>query len=98
MYHFFITQYTLFIVHCSAQSLEDLLEIARENNLELKGLENEYLAALERAPQVSELPDPEAGIGAFPFPVETRLGPQIARLSVTQMFPWFGTLDSKARF
>ncbi len=79
----------------SAQSLDDLMEKAVAENLELKVLDQEYLAALEKAPQVSQLPDPEVGIGAFPFPVETRLGAQTARLSATQMFPWFGTLDSQ---
>ncbi len=64
-------------------------------NLELKIFEKEYLAALEKAPQVSQLPDPEAGIGVFPLPVETRLGAQILRVGATQMFPWKGTLDSK---
>lgn len=79
-----------------AQSVDKLLDLAVTHNLELKVLENEYFAALEKAPQVNQLPDPEVGAGAFPFPVETRLGQQTARLSATQMFPWFGTLDSKA--
>ena len=79
-----------------AQSIDSLLKVGVENNLELKVLENEYLAALERVPQVSQWPDPEAGIGVFPLPVETRLGAQTVRLSATQMFPWFGVLDSKS--
>ncbi len=78
-----------------AQSLEELLSAAVENNLELKVLEKEYLAALEKAPQVSQMPEPEVGAGSFPFPVETRLGPQYFRLSATQMLPWFNSLDSK---
>ena len=77
------------------QTLEELLSTAVENNLELKVLEKEHLAALERAPQVSQMPDPEVGAGGFPFPVETRLGPQYLRLSATQMLPWFGILGSK---
>lgn len=76
-----------------AQALSEFLDMAIQNNLELKVLENEYRAAIERAPQVSQLPDPEIGIGVFPLPVETRLGAQSARLSAMQMFPWFGTLD-----
>lgn len=87
---------TLSFTSASAQSLDDLMGKAVAENLELKVLEQEYLAALEKAPQVSQLPDPEVGVGAFPLPVETRLGAQTARLSATQMFPWFGTLDSKA--
>ncbi len=33
--------------------------------------------------------------GYFINPVETKLGPQQAKLSFTQMFPWFGTLGAK---
>lgn len=79
----------------NAQPLNELLQTATNNNLELKILKNEYLTALEIAPQVSQLPDPELGAGFFPLPVETRLGSQRFRWSVTQMFPWFGLLESK---
>ena len=78
-----------------AQSLDSLVTQAVENNLELKVLEKEYFAALESAPQVSELPDPEVGIGIFPLPVETRLGAQILRVGATQMLPWKGLLNGK---
>ncbi len=78
-----------------AQSPEELLQIAVAQNQELLALKKEYQAALEKAPQVSQLPNPELGVGAFILPVETRLGPQRARLSVTQMFPWFGTLQAQ---
>ncbi len=86
---------TIGFTSISAQSLDSLRSAAVMNNLDLKVLQNEYLASVERAPQVSQLPDPEAGIGAFPFPVETRLGAQVFRLGATQMFPWFGTLARK---
>ncbi len=79
----------------NAQSPESLIQEAVTNNLELKILEKEYFTALEKAPQVSQLPDPEVGVGAFPLPVETRLGPQIIRIGATQMLPWKGILDSK---
>lgn len=85
----------LFSCRLAAQPLEQLLAAADSNNLELKALYQDYLAALEKAPQVSQLPEPEAGLGVFPLPVETRLGPQWVRLSATQMFPWKGTLDSR---
>jgi Cu(I)/Ag(I) efflux system membrane protein CusA/SilA len=79
----------------SGQSLDQLTQEIVAQNPELKMLNSEYRAALERVPQVSQLPDPEIGIGAFPFPVETRLGGQQLRLSATQMFPWFGTLSQQ---
>ncbi len=79
-----------------AQSLEDLLQVAAANNLTLQSLQKEHSAALEKAPQVNQLPDPEFGIGVFPLPVETRLGSQVVRFGATQMLPWPGTLDGKA--
>jgi outer membrane protein TolC len=65
------------------------------NNPSLQALEKQYLSSLERVPQVGQLPDPELGIGAFPLPVETRLGAQVIRIGATQMLPWKGILNSK---
>lgn len=80
----------------SAQDeLNRYLEIAAENNPELKARFNEYMAALEVAPQVKALPDPQVAFGYFIQPVETRVGPQQFKLSASQMFPWFGTLKAK---
>lgn len=78
------------------QSLAQLSDEVITNNLELKVLHTQYLAALEKAPQVSQLPDPELSVSAFPLPVETRLGAQQLRVGFTQMFPWKGTLKGKA--
>ncbi len=78
-----------------AQSPEQLYGQAIESNTALKALEQSYRAALEKAPQINQLPDPEVSIGAFPLPVQTRLGAQQLRLSAGQMFPWFGTLAAK---
>jgi Cu(I)/Ag(I) efflux system membrane protein CusA/SilA len=79
-----------------AQSLDSLLRETMDNNPALKAVTTEYRASLERAPQVSQLPDPEIGVSVFPLPVETRLGAQQFRIGATQMFPWFGTLEKKA--
>lgn len=97
MRNIFLTAISFWLlIPLSAQSPGELFRQAIGQNLQLKVLENDYLAAIEKAPQVSQLPDPEFGIGAFPFPVETRLGAQVARVSGTQMFPWKGSLKSKA--
>lgn len=68
---------------------------AAENNAELKALYKEYLAALEEIPQVGALPDPQAGFEYFIHPMETRLGTQIFMASLSQEFPWFGTLEAR---
>jgi len=77
------------------QELDDYLVIAAENNPGLQAKFKEYMAALEVAPQVRALPDPQAAFAYFISPIETRVGPQQFRLSISQMFPWFGTLETK---
>lgn len=75
--------------------LSQYLEIAAENNPSLKVKFNQYMATLEKVPQVGSLPDPTVAFGYFINPVETRVGPQQAKISVSQMFPWFGTLSAR---
>ncbi len=96
-YKIFLT-ISLLVLSLSAGAqdiLDRYLVVAAENNPGLKTRFNEYLAALEVAPQVKALPDPQLAFGYFIQPVETRVGPQEFRISASQMFPWFGTLKSK---
>jgi outer membrane protein, heavy metal efflux system len=78
-----------------AQNLSDYQRIAAENNPGLQAEYKAYEAAMEKIPQVSSLSDPLFSFGYFLSPVETRVGPQRARFSLTQMFPWFGTLKAQ---
>ncbi|PRY91367.1 outer membrane protein TolC [Marinilabilia salmonicolor] len=78
-----------------AQSLETYFATAAENNPGLQSKYKAFQAALQRVPQVSSLPDPTFSFGYFISPVETRLGPQKAKFSLSQMFPWFGTLKAR---
>src|SRR5690606_3042199 len=55
----------------------------------------EFEAAMQKAPQVSSLPDPTLTMSAFGKMIETRLGRQEAKFSLMQMFPWFGTLKAQ---
>ena len=73
---------------------EQYLMTAAENNPELKASFNEYMASLELVPQVKSLPDPRFAFGYFIQPIETRVGPQQAKISIDQMFPWFGQLKA----
>ena len=75
-------------------ALEGYLKIAAQNNPALKASFNEYLAALERVPQVGSLPDPEGTLGFFLRPMELNGGNQFADIRLMQMFPWFGTLKA----
>lgn len=78
-----------------SQTLDDYLQTAAENNPKLKSSYAQFEAAMQRAPQVSSLPDPTLTMSAFGRMIETRVGAQEARFSLSQMFPWFGTLQAK---
>ena len=77
--------------------LNDYLETAAANNPGLQAKFNEYMAALEVVPQVNTLPDPQLAFAWFISPVETRVGPQQLKISASQFFPWFGTLDAREK-
>ena len=73
-----------------SQSLDDYLQIAVENNPEVKAYFHEYLAAVEQIRQAGALPDPELSIGLFFKPMDRFMGRQHADIQLMQMFPWFG--------
>lgn len=77
------------------QSLDDLFRMAADNNPGLKAKYLQFEAALEKVNQIGILPDPGFSFGYFILPVETRVGPQRARFSLSQRFPWFGTLAAQ---
>lgn len=81
--------------HAQVRMPFEYYEEAAKNNPELRALHNDYLATLQKVPQVGALPDPEVSFAWFISPIETRVGPQTARISGMQMFPWFGTLGQK---
>ena len=86
----------LFNIKAQAQTaLTDYLTIGAQNNPGLKAKFSAYNAALERVPQVGTLPDMQVAFGYFITPIETRVGPQQAKISVSQLLPWFGTLSTK---
>lgn len=79
-----------------SQVPDKYLRMAAENNPGLQAAYAEFEAALQKVPQLKALPDPDLSFGYFISPVETRVGPQRAKLSLSQMFPWFGTLRAQA--
>ena len=77
-----------------AQSLDDYLIQAAENNPGLKAAYARYQATAEQVNQAS-LPDPELQVGAFIRPMERFMGNQTADFKLMQMFPWFGMLSTQ---
>ena len=77
------------------QSLDYYLEVALQKNPDLKAAYFSFEAQLEKVEQVKFLVNPTMGLGYFISPIETRLGSQQTKISLNQIFPWFGTLSAK---
>ncbi len=77
------------------QTLDEYLKTAAQNNPLLKAKFNQYLAAMEKVPQVGSLPDPQVTFGYFISTPETRVGAQQWSVALMQKFPWFGLLKTQ---
>jgi len=83
-------------VASAQQELDNYLVIAAENNPGLQVKFKEYMAALEVAPQVKALPDPQAAFAYFISPIETRVGKEnVANQAAKAKYEAF--LESKSR-
>ncbi|WP_197533951.1 TolC family protein [Symmachiella dynata] len=76
-------------------SLQELEQLALDQNPTLVRLYREYLAASSRSQYVDKLPDPNVGANVFIEPIETAAGSQRANISVSQMIPWLGKLSAE---
>lgn len=78
-----------------SQTLDEYLKVAAEHNPELKAYFHDYMATMQRVPQVGALPDPELSVGFFLQPMERFMGNEQANFQLMQMFPWFGMLGTQ---
>ena len=76
--------------------LEEMVAFALERNPDVRRAFERWQGSLERAPQERALPDPQLTYGYFVARTAERQGMMgRQRVSITQMFPWFGTLDAR---
>ena len=76
-------------------SPDEYIRYALYNSPAVEAAFQRWRAASERLPQVSALPDPRLSFGYYVEEVQTRTGPQEARLGVDQTFPWPGELQDR---
>lgn len=77
-------------------ALEDYLAVAGVHRPVLDADRGRAEALRSRADRVGALPSLRLAWGEMIVPVETRVGPQQRVFSVSQSFPWFGTLGLKS--
>ena len=80
-----------------APDLRAYVTAAVERNPALLESRARYQAARQRVPQVTALPDPVVSFTQALRSVETRVGPQLNSVTLSQAFPWFGTLELRGR-
>lgn len=88
----------LVLIPMQAQLLQSYVMEAEENNPEIQAYELRYDIAVEKSNEQSNLPNTELGAGYFVSEPETRTGAQKLKLSVNQMFPWFGTNSARENY
>ncbi len=72
--------------------LDSYMRLALDRNPGLSRSLAQYRSVLQRLPQVSALPDPMLAITNYIRTPETRVGSQTNAITLSQQFPWFGTL------
>jgi cobalt-zinc-cadmium efflux system outer membrane protein len=83
---------TIFLKTAEAESLDYYLKQVLDSNPEIMAKRIEIDMMEARVKQAGILPDPKLLVGGGVSPVETRLGPQKAKVSISQQLPWFGSL------
>jgi len=78
-------------------ALSELIEEALSQNPQIKAARKEWEASLQVIPQAKSLPDPMLNYSYFGQSVETRLGPQKNKFSLSQKFPFFGKLSIRGK-
>ncbi|MFC2163935.1 TolC family protein [Acidobacteriota bacterium] len=77
--------------------LSDLIQEALEQNPQSRAAYEEWQASLQRIDQAKGFPDPILSYAHFGQSIETRLGPQTDKISLSQRIPFFGKLSQKGK-
>lgn len=75
--------------------LETAVRLALDRNPTLQAARSGAESARQAVREVEALPDPRLSLSQALEPVETRVGPQWQAVSLSQSFPWFGTLGAQ---
>ncbi len=77
--------------------LDSLVDEAVGRNPSVEEAFSRYRAALQRAPQMNALPDPELSVMQYARTPETRVGPQTTMVTLSQRFPWLSKLRAQGQ-
>jgi len=76
--------------HTSDPQVQDLIRVLLDENPEVRSARAFSESLLERVPQARSLDDPQLSYRYFASTPETRVGPQVQTLELSQDLPWAG--------
>ena len=93
----------LFVIICSlytinfisAQTLDDYIQIAKQNNSAIKEKIYDFELAKEKTNEVGLYENTRFALGVFASTPETRVGSQSFNVGVSQKIPWIGALKAE---
>jgi len=88
----------LSITSSKAQSLQDYLDIAKENSSSIQIKNYEYELAKEKVFEIGNNNYTSFNMGYYVQRPETRVGSQVAAGRIKQEFPWFGSKRAEKEF
>ena len=86
------------VLETNAQQLETLIEEALASNPEIQKFELQHDIASEKVNEANTLPNTLVSFSHFVSEPETRTGAQKARVSISQMLPWFGSITARENY
>ncbi|MGD2064247.1 MAG: TolC family protein [Nitrospirota bacterium] len=84
------------VASVEAAGLDDLVATALRDNPQVHAAREAWAASRQVPAQVGAFADPQAGVAWYLSPVETRVGPQEARLFLSQKLPFWGKRGLRA--
>lgn len=85
---------TAMATYAQNDSLSTYIQVALQENPEVKARMATYQAALEAVCPAGTLGDPELSVNFYPKPMTLVNGKQVFTVSLMQMFPWFGAMKA----
>ena len=87
----------LFVPIVFGEELPVLIEITIRQNPKIQAERKNWEATIAKYPQAIALPDPMVMYGFYAKSVETRVGPQRHRISISQTVPYPGMLKTAGK-
>jgi outer membrane protein TolC len=85
----------LFNINVFSQTLENYIDIALKNSSKIKVKTETVNLLTKKINEIASYENTNFNTGIYALTPETRVGPQLFKVGISQKLPWFGELDAK---